>query len=350
MRHLLAIPGALVLLLLVWELLVTVTSSGIGFATRRVENGIWRLLLYSFRATRSTRILTWAGGIALVGAISFWGLLLWLGWMLVFSSSTWAIADTTTGEPAGFWARFYFVGFSLATLGVGDFRPVGNIWQVLTALCSLMGLMVVSFAIAYALPIIGAAASKRSLGTLISTLGRTPQDIVLAAWKRDARSNSALAPHLVTLAPLLAQLEEQHVTYPSLHYFTYPLHEKSASVNIAVLDEALTILELGLADTANKPDEMQLRPLREAIFEFLLTLHRIYLPPAAVPPPPSLARLRKAGLPVVDDATFAKRCASLKHRRQLLAALLAADGLSWEALASRKVAADRSEPEIDIEH
>ena len=349
MRHLLAIPGVLVLLLLAWELLVTVTSSGIGFATRRVENGIWRFLLLSFRITRSPHILTWAGGIALVGAVSFWGLLLWLGWMLVFSSSTGAIADTTTGTPASLWARFYFVGFSLATLGMGDFRPVGSLWQVMTAVCSLMGLMVVSFSIAYALPIISAAASKRSLGTLISTFGRTPQDIVLAAWDCDERGNSALGSHLVTLAPLLARLEEQHVTYPSLHFFTDPHHEKSAPVNIAVLDEALTILELGLTG-ANRPDKMQLRPVREAIFEFLVTLHRIYMPPATVPPPPSLARLRKAGLPVVDDATFAERCASLKHRRQLLAALLAADGLSWDAVASRKVAASRSEPERGVEH
>jgi hypothetical protein len=202
---------------------------------------------------------------------------------------------------------------------------------VATALASFMGLMIVSFGIAYTLPIIGAAAFKRSLGTLISTLGRTPQGILLEAWGADGRISAALGQRLVEFAPLLAKLEEQHVTYPSLHFFTSRRHRKSTSINVAVLDEALTILEYAL-DPSARPEDLDLRPPREALYEFLLTLHETRVPKVPVPPPPSLEPLRRRGLPVVDDALFHERLEHLAQRRQLLAALPAADGLGWDAL------------------
>jgi hypothetical protein len=73
----------------------------------------------------------------LLATVSAWVLLSWIGWSLVFLGGPSAVVDASTGTPAGVAARVYFAGFSVFTLGIGDFRPHGALWQVATAVAAV---------------------------------------------------------------------------------------------------------------------------------------------------------------------------------------------------------------------
>lgn len=78
-----------------------------------------------------------------------WLLLLWAGWTLVFSASPEAVLQDPEGVPADGWARAYFAGFSVFTLGVGDYVPNGPVWQLLTVVAVVSGLALTTMAITY---------------------------------------------------------------------------------------------------------------------------------------------------------------------------------------------------------
>lgn len=48
------------------------------------------------------------------------------------------------------------------------------------------------------------------------------------------------------------------------------------------------------------------------------------------PPPPTLEPLRRAGIPTVDDQTFAAALRELTHRRCTLRGFVRNDGWTWE--------------------
>jgi hypothetical protein len=103
----------------------------------------------------------------------------------------------------------------------------------------------------------------------------------------------------------------------------------AAAPSIAVLDEALTLLEYGvLCDY--RPDPATLYPVRQAVSEFLETLSSTFIHPTQeAPPPPILDHLRMNGIPTLSDEAFQIAVEDLAKRRRLLLALVRNDGWSW---------------------
>jgi hypothetical protein len=58
--------------------------------------------------------------------------------------------------------------FTLFTLGVGDYRPNGAFWQMLTALCAADGLLTITLSVTYFVPLVSAATRKRQIAASIS--------------------------------------------------------------------------------------------------------------------------------------------------------------------------------------
>jgi hypothetical protein len=52
-----------------------------------------------------------------------------------------------------------FYGYTLSTLGLGDMEPEGNFWDILTAILSFTGLILIS--ITYLIPVVSAEIAKR---------------------------------------------------------------------------------------------------------------------------------------------------------------------------------------------
>jgi len=331
-----ALLGIAIIVLTTIDLLWTAFLEGVGPLSLRIGVSIGQVLRAISKKTHSRRVLAWGGLLGINAAILTWTLLIWLGWTLIFCSWPGAIVNEMTRAQADFFQRAYYTGYTIFTLGMGDFIPQGHLFEVLTDLCCGMGFFLFGAALSYLVPVISAATQKRQVAVCIWALGKNPLDIIFRAW--DGTDTSALQPHFQSISQLVALLGESHMTYPLLHGFRSSKRSASAGTNIAMLDEAITVLECGLQRgcSLNLPT---LGAMREVINEYLVTVRPIfqYVHDEGDPPLPSLEPLRELGIPVVDDETFDAAIANMEERRRLLGKLAAIEGWTWRDIWPEKI-------------
>jgi hypothetical protein len=323
---LLALGIGVILLAMTDIFLTTLTTRGAGPISSVLGEGLWRTMLRLHRRRPAHHLLNIGGPGIMVCIVSLWVLLMWTGWALIFNAWDGAVVDATTGEPADMWARVYFAGFNLFTLGLGDYRPQGAIWQIATALTSINGLLTITLAITYLVPIVAAAAEKRRLASLIAGLGATPADILRRSW--DGKSFGALDQHLLALGPMISQQAQQHLAYPVLRYFHSTDPKAALAPRLASLDEALHFLRLAVAPHVRLHPTV-IEPTAAAIATFLaLTTGKTWRAKAP-PPPPSLADLAATGIPLAAPDKFERSVSECADRRRLLLGYVESDGWTW---------------------
>lgn len=322
--------GALLVAVAVADAVVTTLSAGNGGGplTSRLARLTWTALRAAARGQGQSRFLSYAGTVVLLVTVLTWVVLLWVGWTLIFASSGTAVVDSTTSAPASVAARIYYAGFVVFTLGVGDFVPGSGAWQIATAAASFLGLFLVTLSITYLVSVVSGAVSRRQLARSVHLSGETGTAIVLTHWTGDQVSSQfdSLAQ---TLTTQVLQTTQQHLAYPVLHHFHAADPASSAPRAIAALDDALLLLSAGLDERA-RPSGDTLARLRRAIEHYTATVHSGGHQPQN-PPRPDLSPLRQAGVPVVDDASFAAAYDAHAERRQHLDALVRADAWTWPA-------------------
>lgn len=328
MKTMLIPLGVLVLVLAFVDVLRVTMGEGSGMLTRRITRWVWSALRYLHRRSKRLHVLSLAGTVILLLNVMIWVVLLWTGWMLVFSGAERTVVHEQTQSAAGFWERVYFTGFIIFTLGTGDYVPDGPLWQVLTAVASASGLFLVTLAISYLIPVIQAFTQKRRLAVQIASLGQTPTEILLNTY--DGTGWQPLGEYLVGLTNELANLEQRHLSYPMLHYFHSRSPIESSALGVTALDEALTIVEHGTIESVQGLERGYLLPSRRMIANYLDTLETAFIEPASEAPPlPALGALRGCGMPIVEEAVFRARAGRLDGRRRLLRALVESDGWRW---------------------
>lgn len=334
LRIILGLFGIATLIFVIIDVLwTTLFLAGGGPLTSRLVDFLWRLLLHHHHRQSGWQLPTAAGLLIVLFTTMIWAFLMWASWSLIFSMTDQAVIETTSGRPADGWARAYFAGFTLITLGIGDYRPGGPVWQIATVVAAANGFFLVTLAIAYLLPLITAVVQKRNIAAYIASLGHTPEDILLRGW--NGSDFGRLGDHLVALAPRLMELGQNHLAYPVLHCFHSAERETAVAPSIAALDEALTLLRHGV-DRSVRPDRPTLDPLRSSITKFVTTLGSLSSQSTVdLPPAPSLERLRTHGIPVRDDAVFLEEVGELADRRRQLLSMVYSEGWTWETLASR---------------
>ena len=299
-------------------------GSGGGPITRRVASWVWQGHLRLHRRWPSHRRLTVAGVSIVLITFATWVALVLVGWALVLTSAEGAVRDATTGRPAGLVERLYFTGYTVFTLGNGELRPGAGWWQMVTVMATASGLIFVTMAITYLVPVASAAAERRSLASTVASLGSTPHEILTNAWT--GSGFGSLDQHLVSLTPQVHSIRQQHLAYPVLHYFHSRTVDSAAAVNLANLSQALHLLDHGVTPDV-RPDRAATDPLDRAISGFLDTLGEAVLTPSGAPvPPPDLGPIIAAGIPTVTPGAYAEAAPPSEPRRVLLAALLAEDG------------------------
>lgn len=322
--------GIILLFLAITDLLWNTFLEGGPPITTRLFHIVGRTVLRFQRHRKTRRMISAEGLLAVLSAMFAWVVLIWGGWAFVFSASRGALVESATGQPADIWARVYFAGYTIFTLGLGDYKPVGHGWEMATSIAAGSGFMMGGLALAYLMAVVPAATQKRQLAVCVWALGKSPDDIITRAW--NGVDTTALGPHLVSLVPMLALLGESHLSYPILHYFHSSKRSASLASGVAALDEALTILECGLQRGCSL-DLPSLGAVREAITEFLATLGPALIEPARdTPPVPSLKMLKEMGVPVVDDDLFEQSLKGLAARRRLLHAMVRNEGWTWAAV------------------
>jgi hypothetical protein len=325
LRIVLGILGIFILLVTIYDVLWTTLrlTSG-GPITSWVTDGLWK---GAKRVTRSHKTLATLGFFIVLLTVFLWVLLVWTGWTLVLEMSPNAVLDTSTGQPASFWQRAYFTGATIVTIGTSEFKSDGPGWHSLSIIASANGLSIFTLIVTYLVPIVRAELERRRLAVYITSLGRTPHEILLRAW--NGSDFGKLPDHLVALTLPMLEVGQSHLAYPVLHCVHSRTRETALAPSVAVLDEAINLFA-GVCPE-QRPDKCAFYPLRQAIAEFLSTLAEAHLEPKREPPPPpSLDPLREAGIITVKDEEFRLALESLTDRRRLLLGLVEEEAWRWE--------------------
>ena len=324
-----------VILDVVWT--AAAAGSGSGPLSGRLAAVLWRGALGISRTADGPRhrFLTVAGIAVVVLVVLAWAATAWAAWWLVFSAADGAVLDAASRQPAGTVERLQYAGANLFTLGSDSLAAGPGLWQFAPIGATATGVVFVTLAISYFVPVASALAERRQLGAYISSLGETPEDVVCTGW-RNGRFDG-LEQHLVALTPMVHSLAERHLTYPVLQYFHSGRRERtSTALTLVVLDEALTLLRSGVEDDV-RPEPAVLVPLARAVGWYLDTVEGALVTdaPRALPPA-DLGALRRAGIPTVADDTYRSCLDELTGRRCQLAALLVDEGWLPEAWERRR--------------
>ncbi|AQL41315.1 hypothetical protein BV210_00665 [Halorientalis sp. IM1011] len=319
--------GVFILTGVVVDLLWTTlwVEGGAGPLTALLMATTWRLVR-QFEGDNS-RVHSLAGPIILTLSLATWIVLLWGGWVFVFSSGESSIIDTLHRGPLTWPDLIYFSGYTIFTLGNGDFVPRGGVWQILTGVATASGMLFVTLSVTYVLNVLSAVTQKRSFASGVSGLGASGTEILLTSWTGDEFEGLELPLHTYTTQ--LNTLTSNHKAYPILHYFHSDHPGQSPVVSVSILDETLSLLQFGLSERSH-PSDTILRNARSSVENYLETLQSEFVEPAdRSPPPPDLDTLRATGVPVVSDDAFSESLDELAQRRRTLLGLVESDEREW---------------------
>lgn len=262
-----------------------------------------------------------------------WVVLLIAGLWLMLLLDEGAVLRAADRAPADLAERLYFAGAAITTAGFGDYVPGDGGWQAYTVLMATSGLVVSSLGIAYVINIAGAAIQQRATARTIHNHGATPSALLAAGW--DGDSFAGIEPALEQMAAGLITHTEHHLAYPLIHYVRTDDQRNSLPSNVAVLDEALTILLLEVPPDL-RPRTALLVSARRAVTAYLESVDELYIEHESTdteaPPWPDLAFLRdywgieprRGFWSLPADAQRA-----LARRRRLLRAAVRSQGRLW---------------------
>ncbi len=325
--------GAFLLFVAVVDILWTTlwVEGGAGPLTSRLMSSTWKTL--KAVSGERPRVLSFSGPLILILGLTMWIALLWTGWTFLFAGGEGSLIDTRNTGPISWTERFYFVGYTVFTMGNGDFTPNGGIWQVATALTTASGMLFVTLSVTYILNVLSAVTQKRSLASSINGLGAQSTEILETSW--DGNTFQGLEVPLNTIASQLDTLTANHKAYPILHYFFTPQASQAPTTNITVLDEALTLLRFGVA-AEHRPNVLAIRQARSSIQNYLDTLGSAFVEPASQSPPiPDLEHVRDGGIPTVSDEDFTTSLEEVDDRRRHLLGLVESDARRWPGADSQ---------------
>lgn len=328
-REILCLAGGAVILLansfdIAWTTLGTHGGGPISGPTLSL---FWKLAVRLHRRRKQHYLLSFVGSGLLIVLLLIWTGLIWLGWFTVFSADRHSIVNAQTHQPAGAVARVYFTGYSIATLGNGDYMPSSRLWQIFTALTTLSGLGTVSLEITFLLNVLGAVVEQRTLAAYISDLGALPLDILERAWIGE--QFDSLSQHLIEMTAMVQLYTEQHLAYPVLHFFHSENERTSSALRLASLEELIFLLCHAVAEEARLPPLVVL-PLESAMKGLSDVVTNEFIEPAIEAPPAiHLQLVRDLGIPTVDEKTYAASVAAAAYRRRVFAGLVRDDGSDW---------------------
>jgi len=318
--------GLAVLVLVVVDVLWTTlwVDGGAGPVSAWLMPGLWAALRRL--GGHRSRALSLAGPVIITATLVAWVALLWGGWTLVFGAAEDALVNARDGTPVTWTNRVYFVGYTMFTMGNGDFYPPGGVWQAAASLTTATGMLFVTMAVSYVFSVLSAVTQKRSFASGVTGLGDSAAAVVETGWDGDFRG---LHLPLNSLSSELDTLATQHKAYPILHYYHSEDATQSSPLAVAILDEALTVLRYGVERDA-QPNRALVANARSAVDNYLETLNESFFDPADEPPDaPNLDRVRQAGVPAVRDGDFASAVDGHGPRRRKLLGVVRSDARHW---------------------
>ena len=345
LEALLILAGTTLLLLAISDFVTTAfVPTGEGKITALVGRFVYRTMFRSASYRGRSAVLNYVGLMTIFTLLTVWVALLWAGFSLIYLSDENSVLVGSDKSPTDAFEKIYHVGYTLSTLGIGDYVPGSNFWRIFTSFTSFVGLITITMSITYLVPVISSAIHKRSLSLQIGSLGETPEEIVINSFNGKDFSN--IEGVIGSLSTEIFLYTQNQVAYPILHH----MHSSNPSENIvlklAALDEAMTILTLHVPDEL-QPNKLQVQLVRRAITAYLKTV--VYMKPAAEQPP--LPRFHiiedytQVSLQRTEDPHRREVYQLLDQRRRLFFADIQNGGWTWEDMHGEKYVSD-----LDITH
>ncbi|MGQ4877297.1 potassium channel family protein [Billgrantia sp. LNSP4103-1] len=332
MSTFIALSGFFLVGLVIYDAVrTTLAASGSGPLTGWLGRFTWLMALQAHRRLSLNGLLRAVGPWITVGLITIWVGLVWLGWWLVFNSHETAVFHPDSGTYAAPLERFYFIGYTITTLGYGDFVPGMGKWQVLAVLAAANGFFLLTLAVTYILSVMSAVVEKRQLAVSIHALGVTPADIVeKLAGEGDF---SELGDQADDLKSTIISVGQQHLAYPILHYYHQGHAERALPVALFRLYQAIVIVCHG--STSLPPSvRFKLQATLHALESFLSVLRHDFVHPASHTPEIDIAWLPATRALDLSAEALREHLVQRESQRMWLA-YIRKDGWDWSALWTR---------------
>lgn len=311
----------------------TLSMQGGGWLTSRFAHFFWKFFLMISGKNGRSKILSRTGYILLISIVLIWVFLLWMSLVLILYGNPGAVIESATKIPANFWQIVYYSGYSLSTLGMGDYVASADIWRVLTSIYSFTGLILLTMSVTYFIPVLSAVIDQRKLGISLSTLGRSPEEIVLGCW--NGENFEPLLKKIDKFSDSIIRYSQQHRAYPVIHYFHNNKEKNAIILQLARLYEALLIISFQVKDEY-KPAQASIKPLYiafENYFEVIAEVTHI-TPVSEAPPFPNTNELFENKMlrwnPKNDYSE------EIIGNRRLFQTLVEQDGWNWGLVDAKK--------------
>lgn len=243
------IIGVLIQIIVLVDIFKTIIyMNGAGYLSGLASKTIWNVLFLVSGRNGKSKLLNLCGPFILLFLLFMWVTLIWLGYSLIYLSDPNSVINTTTNVATSTIEKFYYVGYTLTSLGNGGYSPVSGFWQIISNIMGLNSMVFISLAISYLLPVLQAVIDKRSLSLQIAMLGSTPIEIIQNGYT--GKNFNLLYQRFTTLENLLIKHSERHLAYPILHYFHSNNKRYALPLNLAALDEAMIIQKIYKIDSS----------------------------------------------------------------------------------------------------
>lgn len=320
------IIGIVLLLITFYDFFfTTLSASGAAFITKNFSIFLHKSMLAAARIF-GRKLFNFSGVWINLPMLFLWLLLFWTGLFLVFSFHPEGVVSSS-GKVASAVERFYFSGYVLSTLGLGNFKPVTPFFEILTSAFSLLGFVVITTSMTYFISVSSAVIQKRSIGLLIRQLGDTPQEVLNKLLNMKATSR---VQQFDSLQQMINNHSNSHHSYPVIHFYNTPEKSSSFSVNLAIMDEAISIL---LQSDQLQEIHTEVDSLRKSITNFLEHVQGKYDLKIQSSP---IFRWKELKLPENIFNTGASQ-SHLTERRKIIGGLLKGENWGWKEVYPESV-------------
>ena len=199
MDFLLTLAGLAILLVTTADIFFNVLfpASGHGPVRKPLSATVWllfRLLGAILHGRPRRNFLSYSGPMVISATLVGWFLLLNAGFALVFKPALGTAIVADSGPTDTSWAAaFYYSGFNITTLGVGDLTPATGAFRILTVAAAATGFAYFSMSITYFLSVYSHLTGRNAYARgLYHLTGRSGDAAVLIA--RLAEDETLAAP------------------------------------------------------------------------------------------------------------------------------------------------------------
>jgi hypothetical protein len=228
MDVLLQLLGGLLVVIVLLDVFFTVLfpSSGHGPVRKPVGALVWfffRLVGGALKGQRRRNVLSYSGPVVITATLVVWFVLLVGGWAMIFKPALGTGIAASSGPTDTGWATaFYFSGFNLTTLGVGDISPATGLYRILTVTEAAVGFAFFSMVITYFLSVYSSLTDRNAFAEGMHYLtGGTDDAAELIGRMADGADLSPVRQHLWSKAEFMREVHQTQRFYPVLRNFYY---------------------------------------------------------------------------------------------------------------------------------